>query len=65
MTLTESRPAELVRIRIDFVKPFADTSTSEFTFKPADNQTDVTWTMSGHNNFIAKAMCVALPLSPF
>ena len=58
MTLTESRPAELVRIRVDFVKPFAGTSTSEFTFKPAGNQTAVTWAMSGHNNFIAKAMCL-------
>jgi hypothetical protein len=58
MTLTESRPAELVRIKIDFVKPFAGTSTSEFTFKPAGNQTAVTWIMSGQNNFIARAMCL-------
>ena len=58
MTLTESRPAELVRIRLDFVKPFAGTSTSEFTFKPAGNRTAVTWTMSGDQNFLEKAMCL-------
>ena len=58
MTLTESRPAELVRIRVDFVKPFAGTSTSEFAFKPEGERTAVTWTMSGHRNFIAKAMCL-------
>jgi len=58
MTLTESRPTELVRIRVYFVKPFAGTSTSEFTFEPAGDRTAVTWTMSGHNNFLAKAMCL-------
>jgi hypothetical protein len=58
MTLTESRPAELVRIRVDFVKPFAGTSTSEFNFKPAGNQTAVTWAMSGQRNFLEKAMCL-------
>jgi hypothetical protein len=58
MTLTESRPAELVRIRVDFVKPFAGTSTSEFNFKPAGNQTAVTWAMSSQRNFLEKAMCL-------
>ena len=56
MTITESRPAELVRFRLDFVKPFKGTSTSEFTFKPEGNQTIVAWTMMGQNNFISKAM---------
>jgi hypothetical protein len=58
MTLTESRPAELVRIRIDFVKPFAGTSTSEFAFKPEGDRTAVTWAMSGQRNFLEKAMCL-------
>ncbi len=34
MTLTESRPNELIRIRLEFLKPFAGTSTAEFTFEP-------------------------------
>ncbi len=55
MTITESRPAELIRVRLDFVKPFKGTATSEFTFKPQSGQTLVTWTMLGRNNFIAKA----------
>lgn len=29
MTLTESRPDQLVKINVDFVKPFAGSSTSE------------------------------------
>ena len=56
MTITESRPNELVALNLVFVKPFAGTSTTEFTFKPEGDQTNVTWAMSGKNNFIAKAM---------
>src|SRR2546426_9493937 len=35
MTITDSRPSELVRIKLEFLKPFAATNTAEFTFKPA------------------------------
>jgi len=56
MTIVESRPSELIRIKIEFFKPFAATNTAEFTFKPEGNQTAVTWSMSGQNNFIAKAV---------
>lgn len=58
MTITESRPHELIRIRLDFVKPFEDTATEEFTFKPEGDKTTVTWTMFGKNNFMAKAFCL-------
>ena len=47
-----------MRIKLDFIKPFDGTSTSEFTFKPEGDHTAVTWTMSGHQNFIAKALCL-------
>jgi hypothetical protein len=56
MTITESRANELVRFRLDFVKPFAATNTAEFTFKPQGNSTVVTWSMSGENNFVCKAV---------
>jgi uncharacterized protein YndB with AHSA1/START domain len=56
MTITESRPNELIRIKMEFFKPFAATNTAEFTFKPEGNQTVVTWSMAGDNNFMAKAI---------
>jgi hypothetical protein len=62
MTITESRPNELVRFRLDFVKPFAGTNTAEFTFKPQGNQTAVTWSMSGRQNFITKAFCMFMSM---
>jgi hypothetical protein len=56
MTITESRPHDLVRFRLDFLKPFKGTNTAEFTFKPEGAQTVVTWSMSGKYNFIIKAV---------
>ena len=56
MTITESRPSDLVRVQLEFFKPFAGTSTAEFTLKPEGNQTVVTWSMTGNNNFMAKAI---------
>jgi hypothetical protein len=56
MTILESRPDDLIRIKLEFLKPFKATSTSEFTFQPQSNQTVVTWSMYGKNNFMAKAM---------
>jgi hypothetical protein len=58
MTITDSRPSDLIRIKLEFLKPFAATNTAEFTFKPAGNQTAVTWRMKGKNNLIAKAVCL-------
>ena len=58
MTITESRPSDLIRIRLEFLKPFPATNTTEFTFKPEGNQTAVMWSMAGKNNFIAKAVCL-------
>ncbi len=55
MTITESRPSDLIRIKLEFFKPFAATNTAEFTFKPEGDQTAVTWSMTGKNNFMAKA----------
>jgi hypothetical protein len=58
MTITESHPNDLIRFKLDFVKPFASTATAEFTFKPEGNQTAVTWSISGEKNFLSKAFCL-------
>ena len=56
MTVTDSRPGDLVQFRLDFKKPFEATNTAEFTFKPDGDRTAVTWAMSGKNNFMFKAV---------
>lgn len=60
MTATESLPNELIRFRMEFLKPMKATNTAEFTFAPNGDTTLVTWSMSGTNNFIGKAMGLVL-----
>jgi uncharacterized protein YndB with AHSA1/START domain len=60
MTITESRPGELVRFKLHFIKPMEDTCDTVFTFKPEGEKTTVTWTMSGKNNFMGKAFCLLM-----
>ncbi len=55
-TIIESKPAELVRCRMDWKRPMEGTATIDFTFKPEADKTVVTWAMYGKNNFIGKAM---------
>ena len=55
MTITESRPSDLIKIKLEFIKPFAATNATDFTFTPQGNSTNVKWTMTGEKNFITKA----------
>jgi uncharacterized protein YndB with AHSA1/START domain len=58
MTITDSHPNDLIRIKLDFIRPFPSTALTEFTFKPEANGTLVTWSMAGTKNFISKAFCL-------
>jgi hypothetical protein len=58
MTITESRPAERVLIDLEFLRPYPNKCITEFTFKPEAGETVVTWSMSGHKNFMSKAVCM-------
>jgi len=58
MKIIDSRPGEHVHARVDFVRPFAGNSTSEFAFEPDGDKTKVTWNIRGHNDFLAKAICL-------
>lgn len=53
-TITESRPGELVRQRMDWKKPMEGVSTVDFTFKPEGDKTVVTWAMYGENGYMGK-----------
>lgn len=54
MTITESRPVEFIRFKLDFLRPFKATNTAEFRFAPDAGATAVTWTMLGRNNLGSK-----------
>jgi hypothetical protein len=62
MTITESRPNELIGMKLEFIKPFASTADVQFDFKPEGTGTAVTWIMSGKKNFMSKAFCLFMSM---
>src|SRR5437773_7798323 len=61
-TITESRPNESVKYKMEFFKPMSASSEMEFTFKPQGNQTEVTVTVTGEKNFMAKTFCLFMSM---
>ena len=53
-TITESRPGEFVRQRMDWIKPMEGVSTVDFSFKGEGDKTTVTWAMYGTNGYMGK-----------
>jgi len=62
MTIIESKPVELVRLRLEFYRPMKAVNTAEFTFKPEGAGTLVTWTMNGKNNFMGKVFHMVMDI---
>lgn len=55
-TILESEPGQRVLIQLEFLEPFRASNLAEFRFTPEAGGTRVTWSMSGRNGFIGKAM---------
>jgi hypothetical protein len=62
MTITDSVPSTSIKIKLEFIKPFAATNTTDFTFTPQGDSTNVKWTMSGDKNFVAKAFTMFMDM---
>jgi hypothetical protein len=62
MTILESRPGELVSIRLEFFEPFAATNEARFELSPSGAGTRVTWSMEGRNGFVGKAISLAMDM---
>ncbi len=60
MTITETQSPNLVRIKLEFYKPFKGINDVEFTFRPETSGTLVSWSMAGKNTFISKAMSLVM-----
>ena len=54
--ILESTPASSVVMRLAMVKPFKFDNRVDFTIRPMDSGTDVTWAMSGKQPLLGKAM---------
>ena len=55
MTILDSKPNELLTIKIEFLKPFAATNQITFKIHSAPNGSEVHWIMEGERGFAAKA----------
>jgi hypothetical protein len=62
MTILDSTPDSLIRIKLEFIKPFPGISTTEYTFKQEGENTAVKWAMFGPKNFISKAFCMFMDM---
>lgn len=56
MAITEAMPPEALRIRLDLVRPFDETSEVGFRFVPEGTGTRVTWTMTGRQGFVQRLL---------
>lgn len=61
-TIVESRPAELIRMQLAFLKPFQASNEVLFRFVPEGEGTRVSWSMTGRNNFMSKAVHLAMDM---
>ncbi len=63
MTISESRQDERIRIKLDLLKPAKATHDVQFDLKPiGEDQTEVTWAVSGEREFIPKAMNILMKI---
>ena len=62
MTITESKPNDLVSIRLEFIKPFAATNQAIFTLAPTATGTLVRWRMEGQHGFMGKAFSMLMSM---
>lgn len=54
--LIESKPNEMIGMKLEFVRPFAGSADVKFTFDPEGEATKVTWNMQSKKPFIGKVM---------
>ena len=62
MTITGAVPDKAVQIKLEFLKPWEQTSLTEFTFAPDPGGTRVTWSMSGQHDFVGKLFAVFMDM---
>ena len=55
MTIEKSQEPSQVDIKLEFIKPFAATNTTIFTFTKTPEGNKTTWAMEGENSFMGKA----------
>jgi len=60
VTILDSKPNELIQMRLEMFEPYAGENQVRFRFEPVSGGTRVSWIMDGTKNFIFKAMSLVL-----
>lgn len=63
MAMTEARPNEAIKIRLDFVEPMEGTSDVGFAFQPEGPATKVTWTIDGTQGYFERLICTIMGIN--
>lgn len=58
MEIIDAVSASLIRIKLDFLKPFEGHNTAEFTLQAKGDFTDITWAMYGPQPYMFKVMSI-------
>ena len=58
MEIVESAEPRLIRVRLEFTRPFKAVNPTSFTLTPASRGTQVKWTMTGENKGVAKVFAL-------
>jgi uncharacterized protein YndB with AHSA1/START domain len=58
MEIVEATPPSRLVLKLDFIEPFEGHNLVEYTLKPADGATMVTWSIHGPMPFISKVISV-------
>jgi hypothetical protein len=62
LTIQESKPDEVVRMKLEFSRPFKATNEVNFVLVPSEGGTRVSWIMDGKKNFMSKAMSLVMDM---
>jgi hypothetical protein len=62
LTIVESKPGELVSMKLDFSRPFKCSNEVNFKLAPSDSGTRVSWIMDGKYNFMTKTMSLFMDM---
>jgi uncharacterized protein YndB with AHSA1/START domain len=62
LQVLETNPPSGLRLRLDMKEPFEGSNVIEYTLKPANDTTRVTWSITGPMPFISKVMCLFIDM---
>jgi uncharacterized protein YndB with AHSA1/START domain len=62
MTIEATTPPSLVKLKLEFLKPWKATNATTFSFERDGASTKVTWAMDGERNFVMKAFGIFMDL---